>query len=78
MYLRSESATFQNILRYKIWQESGNLSLYTDVLQARRTGFESRQGYVFFRTSRPVLGAHPASHPMGTVDDFSVGKVAGT
>jgi hypothetical protein len=43
-------------------------------------GFDSRQAvgiFLFATTSRPALGAHPASKPMETGGSFSGGKVAG-
>jgi hypothetical protein len=41
--------------------------------------FESRQGLGIFlltTTSRPALGVHPASYPMGTSGSFPWGKAA--
>jgi hypothetical protein len=43
-------------------------------------GFESRQGlgiFLFSTASRPAIGAHPASYPMGTRDSFPGDKAAG-
>jgi hypothetical protein len=52
--------------------ESGQLSRYSDGLQVRRPGFDSRQGPDFSLLHRIETGyrAHPASYPMGTWGSF--------
>jgi hypothetical protein len=50
-----------------------------DELRAGRPGFDSRQCkiFLFSTASRPTLGAHPASHSVGTGGSFVEGKAAG-
>jgi len=49
-------------------------------LQAGQLGFNSQKGraeiFLFPTASRPTLGAHPDSHPVGTGGSFPRSKVA--
>jgi hypothetical protein len=49
------------------------------MVTAGRSGFDSRQwqGFSPLHSVQTGSGAHPASSPVGTEEDFHVGKAAG-
>jgi hypothetical protein len=71
-----------NYLEHSLLLEQGERSRYRDWPRAGRPGGRSSslcrvKIFVFSTPSRQILGAHPASYPMGTGGSFFGDKVAG-
>jgi hypothetical protein len=54
-------------MRRHLTPEPGQLSRYSDEIQAGRMGFDSQQGKDFsiLHSIQTTSGAHPVSYPMG-------------